>query len=146
MKSSPPDAAFAGFVERALDAIRAEVPWAHDGLEHAIGGWTTLLVVDGEPAAVRTGSAGGIEVAAEHNASDVVCTTSSRTIVDLIGGRATLLEAIESDRLSLVGGITALLAWHDMLDLFLHGAVRARAFGDLLSEFQRRLGEGQEPI
>lgn len=144
MRSSPPDAAFASFVRRALDAIRAEVPWAHERLERAIGAWTTLLVVDGEPAMVHAGSRGGIVVAAEPSASDVVCTTTSRTIVDLIGGRATLLEAIESDRLSLVGGIDALLAWHDMLELFLHGAVRARIFGDLLSEFQTRLGDEQE--
>jgi hypothetical protein len=141
LKSSPRDATFAGFVRRALDAIQPEVPWAHEGLRRALAGWTTLLVVDGEPATIRAGSPSGIAVAAERNAADVVCTTTSRTIIDLISGRETLLDAVVSDRLELIGGIDALLTWHEMLQLFLHGAVRARAFEGLLGEFRRRLQE-----
>lgn len=147
MKSSPPDRSFATFVRRALDAIRAEVPWAHEALRGALSGRTTLVVVDGEPAAVRTtpgdrsgaGQAVDIEVLSRRLEPDVVCTTTSRAIVDLIRGRNTLLDAVLSDRVELTGDVSALVAFHDALLLFLHGAVRARAFEGLLQEFQTRL-------
>ncbi len=139
MKSSPPDRSFAGFVRRALDAIRAEVPWAHEALRGALSEWTTLIVVDGEPAAVRVGKAPGIEVAAERAGSDVVCVATSRAIVDLIEGRNTLLDAVLSDRVELAGEVSALVAFHDALSFFLHGVVRARACEGLLQEFQTRV-------
>lgn len=147
MKSSPPDRSFAGFVRRALEAIRAEVPWAHDALRGALSGRTTLLVVDGEPATVRAtpghrsgaAQAPGIEVVAARVEPDVLCTTTSRAIVDLVGGRNTLLDAVLSDRVELLGEVSALVAFHDALSLFLHGAVRARAFEGLLQEFKTRV-------
>lgn len=141
MKSSPPDTSFAGFVRRALTAIRAEVPWAYDALGKALSGRTTLLLVDGEPAAVRADAKAGIEVGEARGESDVVCTTTSRAILDLIRGRETLLEAVLSDRIELRGEVDALLAWHDALEMFLHGAVRARAFEGLLKDFQARVDD-----
>jgi hypothetical protein len=143
LKSSPRDRSFATFVRRALDAIEREVPWVHDALVRAMDA-TTTIIVDGEPATVQRGARGAITVAAEARASDVVCTTNTEAILDLVSGRETLLAAVESDRLHLIGGMDALLVWHDMLQLFLHGAVRARAFDGLLGEFRGRLhGDGR---
>jgi hypothetical protein len=109
-----------------------------------MSGWTTLLVVDGEPALVGARGATEIAVAPRREAADVVCTTTTRTILDLLGGRETLLDAVLAGRLELTGGVDALLVWHDVLALFLQGAVRARAFEGLLGEFRGRLGRRQE--
>jgi hypothetical protein len=141
LKSSPPDRSLAGFVRRALAAIRVEVPWAHEELTRALGASSTTLVVDGEPARVRAGGPGEVAVIAGDGAADVRCVTSSRTIIDLIGGRDTLLEAVEADRVALFGGVDALLGWHRVLEIFLHGAVRARASEGLLDEFRGRVSE-----
>lgn len=120
------------------------MPWAHDGLWRALAERTALLIVDGENAIIDAGPAGTIRVDDRDAKSDVVCTTTTRTIIDLIQGRDTLLEAVLSDRVELIGAADALLSWLDALALFLHGAVRARAFEDLLVEFQRRSIERRE--
>lgn len=137
LKSSAPDLSFAGFVRRAVDAIRVEVPWAYEALLGALGGFTTTVVVDGEPATVRAAPL-EIVVDALDGASDVRCVTTTRAILRLIGGDDTLLDAVQSDRVFVLGGVDAILVWHDVLEAFLHGAVRAREFDVLLAEFRRR--------
>jgi hypothetical protein len=136
LNSSLPDARFGDLVWRAVDTIRTEVPWVHDAMSRAIGSWTALVVVDGEPATIGAASAGSISVEAHARASDVTCTTTSEAILGLIDGLETALDAIKGDRVALVGSADALLAWHDVLDLFLHGAVRARGFEALLDAFR----------
>lgn len=138
MKSSVAEAPFAEIVGRALALIRAEVPWVHETMERAIGPWTVRIVVDDEPATVGIAPTGSIEVGGDARPSHVTCTTTSQAILGLVDGRETALDAIEADRIALFGDARAILAWHEVLELFLHGAVRARGFDALLDDFRRR--------
>lgn len=138
MKSSPPDRSFAGFVRRALASLRAEVPWAHAGVAHALAPASTTVVVDGEPATLRNDRT-ELYVDATFDASaGSRCVTTSRVLLDLVAGRDTLIGAIETDRVHLSGSAEALLGWFDALEYFLHGAVRAHGFDTLLDEFKAR--------
>jgi hypothetical protein len=137
LKSLAPDAPFSVFVRRALDVVHAGVPWAFAGLEQALDGWTALVIVDGEAARIRRGQA-GVTVSTETDGADVFCVTRSRVIVDLLHGRDGLVEALEGERIELRGGIDAILSFNNVLKMFLHGAVRARAFDDLRLSFEAR--------
>jgi len=132
-----PERAFAQFVHRSLAAIGSDTPWLHEQLRRALGHWTALLVVDGECTTIRAGAANTVMVAAESRAADIRCTTTSAAILRLIQGADTIVDAIEADRVQLVGAADALLAWTDALDIFLHGAVRVRAFDGLLTDFEQ---------
>lgn len=138
MKSLPPDAPFDAFVRTALDAIGRDVPWAFTALLRALAHLTALIVVDGEPALVRRNSANAVDVFSRHGKADVVCVTTSNAILDLLHGREALVDALDSERIELVGNVDATLSFNDVLEAFLHGAVRSRAFDELRLSFEAR--------
>lgn len=67
---------------------------------------------------------------------DIEALTDVGTVLDVIDARATLMEAILNDRLFLRGSTEDLLAFHDGLMAYVHGAVRAPSFPWLLAEFR----------
>lgn len=138
MKSSLADRSFAAFVRRALAAVRDEVPWAHEGVVRALGLASTTMLVDGELATVRAAGDDAEVEAVDDGTAGTRCVATTRTILDLVTGRESLLDAIEAERVHLAGNTEALLGWLDALACFLHGAVRAQAFDALLDEFKAR--------
>jgi hypothetical protein len=54
----------------------------------------------------------------------------------LIDARLTLLDAVLSDALAMTGAPDDLLAFHDGLIAYVHGAVRAPSFPALLSAYR----------
>jgi len=79
------------------------------------------------------------------DAPDVEVRTSRAAIVALIDARSTLVESVLADRVELRGKLDDLVAFHDGLVVYLHGAVRAPSFPALLLLFRRSIDTGNIP-
>jgi hypothetical protein len=64
--------------------------------------------------------------------------TSRTAVLRVIDARDTLMSAVLADRLVLRGAPGDVLAFHDGLMAYVHGAVRARSFPELLRQFRQR--------
>jgi hypothetical protein len=64
--------------------------------------------------------------------------TSRTAVLRVIDARDTLMSAVLADRLVLRGAPPDVLAFHDGLIAYVHGAVRARSFPELLRQFRQR--------
>jgi len=64
--------------------------------------------------------------------------TSRTAVLRVIDARDTLMSAVLADRLVLRGAPRDVLAFHDGLMAYVHGAVRARSFPELLRQFRQR--------
>ncbi len=64
--------------------------------------------------------------------------TTRAAILDLLDGRITLLDAVLADRIVLRGGLDDVIAFHDGLMTYLHGAVRSFAMPGLLRSYRRQ--------
>ncbi len=69
-------------------------------------------------------------------APSVEVTTDRRAILALVDGTHTLMSAVMADELILRGSVDGLLAFHDGLGFYLHGAVRSLGFPGLLHAFR----------
>jgi hypothetical protein len=129
------DASFASFLARSLTLLERELPWGYAAVCRALGEREVLIEVDGEKTPVMaTGSV--LRVERSSRAPVVECRTSRRAIVDLVDGKMTLVEAVESELVWLSGTVDDLLAFHDGLMAYLGGAVRSPSFVGLLGEFR----------
>ena len=77
------------------------------------------IVADGDPCAVEV-------------------RTSRAAVLRVIDARDTLMSAVLADRLVLRGAPRDVLAFHEGLMAYVHGAVRARSFPELLRQFRQR--------
>jgi len=135
VSSSATDQSFASFLERSLELMRVERPDVFGELRRAGASRGVLVCVDGEsihldfrPQELCT--------TREGRAADVRVATTSDAILDAIDGDATLAELALADRLDLHGSVDGVLAFHDVLAVYVHGAVRAPSFARLLREFR----------
>jgi hypothetical protein len=137
LKSSSDDTHFAKFVERAFAALLVEVSWAYAMLVGRLGNVVLDIAVDGERARVSLGPDGAhLQVSAVGAAGDVRCSVSRTTILDLVAGRTTLLDAILADAVVITGPAEILAVASDAAHLFLHGAVRSPSCAKLFFEFR----------
>ena len=84
------------------------------------------IVADGDPCAVEV-------------------RTSRTAVLRVIDARDTLMSAVLGDRLVLRGAPRDVLAFHDGLMAYVHGAVRARSFPGLLRQFRQRRRRTSRP-
>jgi hypothetical protein len=126
---------FGPFLLDSFAVLGREVPWAHAGLRAALAPREILLRVDDEPVPLRFTRA-AIEPLFAPAAPAIVCATDRRTILRVIDAEASLLSAVMDESLALRGSPDDLLAFHDALVLYLHGAVRAPSFPALLRRFR----------
>ena len=129
------DAGFRSFLRRSLAAIRAEAPAAYGRLAELLAPREVLLAVDGESVALRF-SAGDVRELSRPEHPAVEFRTSRDTILDLIDARCSLLGAARDDRCLLRAAPGDLVAFHDGLIAYLHGAVRSFSMPELLAEFR----------
>lgn len=129
---------FRDILEESLDRLRQEVPVAYLTLCSRLAPLEVRLRVDGDDVGLRFREDGVILDTPQRPAVEV--TTSRESILALADGRHTLLSAVLADHLFLVGRLDDLLAVHDGLQAYLHGAVRAPSFPALLGRY--RAAEG----
>lgn len=129
---------FAGFLARSLASMRRELPWIFARLCARLCPRELRVEVDGEVIWIRCEPGDVRLMAAPGPATGpaVEARTSRQAILDLAGGRVTLLDALLEERLALRGSVGDVVAFHDGLLIYLHGAVRDPSFPDLLRRFQ----------
>jgi hypothetical protein len=126
---------FAGFVRESLEVLRREVPVAHAAMCAPVAGRLVAIGADGEELALRF-AADGVRAAAPGGVPDLSVRTSRDAVLALVDAECSLLEAVLSDRLVLRGTPDDVIAFHDALVAYLHGAVRAPSFPGLLRRFR----------
>jgi hypothetical protein len=131
-----PEHSFAAFVRAGLDALAREAPCNHARMVEILDGREVLLRVDDEVLALCFADA--VAPLLAHPRTPVVeLATHKPVIVALACGDATLVDAILDDRVRLRGAIVDLLAFHDALMAYLHGAVRSPSSPARLARFRR---------
>lgn len=115
--------------------MRREVPAAYECMCEALAPREVRLHVDGENVAVAFTDAGAAMLPSPSRPS-VELQTTGAAILDLIGARETLASAVLADRLVLRGALGDVLAMHDGVVAYLHGAVRAPSFPALLRRYR----------
>jgi hypothetical protein len=68
--------------------------------------------------------------------AEIHVSTTSRTILRVIDAETNLMEAVLADELYVRGELDDLVAFHDGLLAYVHGAVRAPSFPQLLREYR----------
>jgi hypothetical protein len=133
------------FVARSLELLRVEQPDAFARMCDALAGRHVRLSLAEDvldlhfsPADVQVRPRRSVPVAAGTSieAASVEVATDRATIVALVDGSHSLMSAVMADALILRAGTDALLAFHDGLAFYLHGAVRAPGFPSLLAAFR----------
>ena len=68
--------------------------------------------------------------------ADTLLLTGRRVLADVLGARLSLGEAVLTDALEVVGPLPSLMALHDGLVTYVHGAVRCPSFPALLARLR----------
>lgn len=127
----------------ALAALADEMPSLYTRMVGALGGREVLLVIDGESVAICF--AGGDALLPAARSPSVTCVTTTAAILALVAGRTSVEDAIWRDWILLRGGVADLLAFHDGLMAYLHGAVRSPSFPARLERFSLARRDCGEP-
>lgn len=144
-RSSVPERSFAGYLEGSLSALRRDLPWIYARLCARVAPRELRLKVDDELVGLRCGE-DEIRRIEPPSAPAVEAHIDRQAILDLVDARITLLDALLEERLVVRGALDDVIAFHDGLMIYLHGAVRDPSFPALLRRFrgahpdQRRAG------
>lgn len=133
---------FAVFLAASLEALAREAPGAHRRMCAALDGDAVLFTVDGADVSV-TCVGGDARIARGVAGAGVRVRTSTQDILALIDGEVSLAGVIEDERLWLQGPLDALGRFHDGLQSYLDGAVRAPAFPVLLERLRAAVRPGE---
>jgi hypothetical protein len=134
---------FGDFLRESFEALRRERPAIYDEMCRVLQPRLARIDVDGGPVDVRFAGGEARVTRASRRATPAIEVRASReTILGMVDARWSLMSAIAEDRLSIHGFIDDLIAFHDGLTVYLHGAVRAPSFPDLLRRFRRRRTAG----
>jgi hypothetical protein len=135
-------AAFTDFLAASLAALGQEVPAAFALLCRRLARREVRLRVDDDTVALRF-LPGGVVMDPVPERPCVELVTTGRTVLDVLEARETLVSAALRDRLQLRGALDDLLALHDGLLAYVHGAVRAPSLPRLLARYRAALHESE---
>lgn len=133
MSSSRWADSFIALVRRSLVVLRQEHPVAYQTLCGQLVGELLLVAVEDEEIrlAFTRDVVGEVEAPAASPTTEF--RTDRRTLIDILEGRNSLLEAILEDRVYLLGAPRSLWRFHEGLVSYLQGAVRCPSFPPLLA-------------
>lgn len=123
---------------RGLATLHAELPWCFARMADALDGRDVLLSIGDESVPVRARD-GAVRVlsAGEDCVACVTLVTDARTVLRLADAETTVVDATLDGSIALRGRVDDLVAFHDGLIAFLHGAVRSPSFPRLLDHYRR---------
>lgn len=134
---------FASFLDQSFDALRRQIPELHERMCQVLAPRDVELRIGDEVVALRfapddvafvSPAAIGDDASAPRAAIEVV--TARPVILALIDAETTILDAVLDERLGLRGSLEDLVRFHDGLRYYLHGAMRAPAFRDILERYR----------
>ena len=137
------DDSFTAFLRDSFDVLRRETPDLHVLLCRRLDGAEVELRVGGEAIALSFAE----ENVAFHEpaprtetpgppAASVEVVTTRAAILDLIDAEMGMLDSVLAERLSMRGALADLVRFHEGLTIYLHGAMRAPSFRDILGRFR----------
>ncbi len=129
------DHRFADFLAQSFGALQRELPAVYAQLCRQLCPREVGIVVDGETVAACF-QRDDVRLSRHRVNPAVEMRTSRGAILAVIDGESTLLDSILDDRLCLRGGPEDVLAFHEALLTYVHGAVRAPSFPGLLADFR----------
>lgn len=137
--SSARDRSLRALLDESFTVLRQEVPEAHRRMCAELEGDALTIRVDDESVvvtcdgtAMRTQEQGaGERVSAEFR-------TSRKAILHVLNGQVTLTDAVLADAVAARASLETLVRLNRGLAMYVHGAVRAPSFPELLERF--RLG------
>ena len=125
---------FRAHLRSALEVIEREAPVWSERLAASVGDIRIGVEVDGAPfRVVRRERAIHLD---DGDTVDVVGRCGRAAVDDLIEGRTTLEEAVESGRVDLRGDLDALLVLDEALRTFVNAAVRCPGMVDNLAAWR----------
>jgi hypothetical protein len=126
---------FASFLARSFDLLRREMPEIYGRMCDHLATRRVILCVDRQPVAL-TFSRQRVRFIEIPQAAEVHVSTTSRDVVRVIDAETSLTEAVLDGTLYVRGELDDLVAFHDGLLAYVHGAVRAPSFPSLLREYR----------
>jgi len=129
------DASFASFLERSLAVLESERPDVATRLAATLASLAVTIRVGDEQLGLCSD---GRRVRVDRGAgpAPVDVRAERATLLALIDGARSLVDAVLADELLLTGDPADLARFHDALWLYLQGAVRAPSFPALLDTFR----------
>lgn len=126
---------FARFLAESLDLLATEVAPFQERLAAVFAGREINVAVDGDAVGL-VARAGRVRVGMPSAVPHVELTSDTSSILAVLDGELTLADAVLADRLVVRGALPDVVAFHDGLATYVHGAVRAPSFADLLRRFR----------
>jgi len=127
-------------LEQALAVLRRDELAAWVQIEDALAGLVVECAIGEEWFHVHAGS--GLRVLpAQPEEADASARTARRTILELIDGEVSLLEAIRSGRLDMLASTPVLLRLAQAQRAFAEGAARARDVQPVLEQYRAAASE-----
>jgi hypothetical protein len=127
---------FRSFLLASFDILERELPWAYRAVCVTLAPRVVLLRVDRDAMGLRFEPT-RIVLCPRAATACVEVETGRHTILAAIDAETTLLSAVLDDQLLLRGSAEDILAFHDALMWYLHGAVRAPSFPVLLRRYRQ---------
>ncbi len=127
----------------SLKTLAREHPPLYGRLVQSLAGLQVHLTLDNSELGIRGGE-GAVTVGPTRD-PQVHVRTSGPAILGLLDGRVSLTEALECGLLDLRGDLEPVLAVHQGLLLYLHGAVRCPSFPDLFLRLRMVLSGSPSP-
>lgn len=119
----------------SIEALEREFPPAYAAMCARLAPRVTSIEVEGERTTLRFAPT-GVARDTTQSPAELIVRSDRRTILDVVDGEVTLVDAVLQDRLAVQGHPDDLVAFHDALLLFVHGAVRSPSFPSLLDAFR----------
>ncbi len=132
---SDSDGSFFAFLARSLDAIERETPVAYRAMCDALG--ARVLEIEADGRAMGLGATTGRAVLSHRpDSCDVYVRADRPTVLRLIEGDCSIVEAALLGDLILRGAAEDLAAFGDALTAFVQGAVRSVSAPSLLHAYK----------
>ena len=136
--SSARDRSLRVLLDESFSVLRQEVPEAHRRMCAELHGDAVAIRVDDESVVVTCdGAAMHTQDTGMTDGVSAEIRTSRKAILHVLNGHVTLTDAVLADAVGVRASLEALVRLNRGLALYVHGAVRAPSFPELLERFQR---------
>jgi hypothetical protein len=133
--SAPDKKSFAAFLATSFELLQEEMPDVYGLMCQRLAPRRLILNVDRESVAL-TFSHERVRFIEVPQTAAVYVSTTSRTVLRVIEAETNLTEAVLDDELYVRAQLDDLVAFHDALLAYVHGAVRTPSFPQLLHEYR----------
>jgi len=138
--SASTETSFAAFLRESFDVLRAEMPDLHalmcqrlapSRVELRVGDELVGLAFSENDVVFRLGAP-----RANARSADIEVRTTRQTILELVDAETTMLDSVTAETLFFGGALGELARFYDGLMIYLHGAMRAPSFPNILRRFR----------